>query len=160
MKYWGYMPNDLINGQGVSVSLWVSGCPFHCEGCHNQKAWDYESGYDVPDDLIDRLETAITANGIFRHLSILGGEPLCPENREFVHHVITELEKRLPGLQVYVWTGYTYDELREEDDLFIDSILLHTDVLIDGRFELEHRDTTLKMRGSTNQNIIELDNIK
>lgn len=159
MKYWGYMPNDFINGEGVSVSLWVSGCPFHCEGCHNQKAWDYNSGYDVPDDLIDRLEKAITANGLFRNLSILGGEPLCPENRKFVRDVIYDLRKRLPDLKVYIWTGYTYDELREEDDMYIDSILLHTNVLIDGRFDLENRDITLKMRGSANQNILRFDNM-
>ena len=154
MKYFGYMPNDLVNGQGICVSLWTSGCPFHCEGCHNPEAWDKEAGYDVPSDIRGRLVKAISANGIERNFSILGGEPLAPWNRQFVSEVITSIRAAHPNIKIFLWTGFTIEELNITEDKYIEHILENIDVLIDGQFILEQRDTTLPLRGSRNQRIL------
>lgn len=154
MKYFGYMPNDLVNGQGVCVSLWTSGCPFHCEGCHNPEAWDKEAGYDVPSDIRGQLVKAICANGIIRNFSILGGEPLAPWNRQFVSEVITSVRAAYPDIKIFLWTGFTLEELNVTEDKYISQILEKVDVLIDGRFILEQRDTTLPLRGSRNQRVL------
>lgn len=154
MKYFGYMPNDLVNGQGVCVSLWTSGCPFHCEGCHNPEAWDKEAGYDVPSDIRGQLVKAISANGIERNFSILGGEPLASWNRQFVDEVITSVRAAYPNIKIFLWTGFTAEELENIDDKHIAHILGNIDVLIDGQFILEQRDTTLPLRGSRNQRVL------
>lgn len=158
MKYQGFMPNDFINGEGVCVSLWVSGCPLHCKGCHNKEAWSPDSGYDVPSNLIERLSKAITKNGIERNFSVLGGEPLATYNVEFVHDVINQIREKFPDIKIYVWTGYTLDELKERNDSNINEILDMISVLVTGRYEDDKRTTTQKWIGSTNQKIIYLNN--
>lgn len=159
-KYFGYMPNDFINGEGVSVSLWTAGCPHHCPGCHNKHMWDYDNGYVIPVDLIQQLSHAITDNGIMRNLSILGGEPLAPYNLSFTQWVIQGIRQKFPNIKIFIWTGYTLEELQEiyktniiaKDTL--NFILENIDILIDGRYEEDKRDITLKLRGSTNQRIL------
>ena len=88
MKYAGYMPNDFVNGEGVCVSLWTAGCPHRCPGCFNSEIWDYDNGKTVPNDIKGQIVKAISANGIQRNFSVLGGEPLSPQNREFVNDII------------------------------------------------------------------------
>ena len=88
MKYAGLLKNDFINGEGVCVSVWVQGCPFRCKGCHNPQTWDFDEGIEVDEDaLIDEVLAALNANGILRNLSILGGEPLAPQNRNFTNRL-------------------------------------------------------------------------
>lgn len=156
MKYAGYMPNDFLNGKGICVSLWVSGCPFHCKGCHNQQMQDYNYGEQIPENLYQKLDRAIVDNGIQRNFSVLGGEPLCKQNRQFVNKVITHIKSTFPAIQIFCWTGYTIEQLRQQNDKDINSILNQINVLIDGRFILEQRDVTLELRGSPNQRIIYL----
>ena len=76
MKYFGYMPNDTINGIGISVSIWTSGCPFRCKNCQNPETWNPNNGYNIPKDIVNKIIKAISANGIQRNISFLGGEPL------------------------------------------------------------------------------------
>jgi len=155
-----YMPNDFVNGEGVSVSLWTVGCHFRCPGCHNTDLWDFESVKPNIDNIVEELHEALTANGVLRKLSILGGEPLCPENRELVKEIIDRLKERIPELQVYIWTGYNYDDLISEHDVLLMELLKAVHTLIEGKFDISQRDTTLKMRGSKNQNILRLDNLQ
>lgn len=157
MKYMGYMPNDFINGEGISVSLWVSGCPLKCKGCHNPESWDPDYGYDIPEDIVDKLIKALFDNNIQRNLSILGGEPLCEDNRHFIRSIIEEIKTKYPKIKIYLWTGYTLNELMEFDDEDILYILNHINVLIEGRFDIKQRDVTLSLRGSKNQNIVHLE---
>ena len=157
MKYAGYMPNDFINGEGVCVSLWVSGCTFRCPGCHNPELWDYNYGEEVTHDLIDKLHTAINANGIKRNFSILGGEPLAPGNIEFTVNVLKAIRSLEPNITIYLWTGFTIEQLKnlEQGDFpYIKPIFESVDVIIDGRYEQDKRDITLKLRGSSNQRIL------
>ena len=147
--YW----DDTAAAPGISLSVYFSGCHFNCPGCHNPEAQDFNYGQELTDDLIKEILIKINKNGVERRLSILGGEPLNPENRAAVANLIQICKDAYPNLIIYVWTGYTIHELREENDLNINYILNNINCLIDGRFEIDKRDTTLPLRGSSNQNI-------
>ena len=154
MKYYGYMPNDFINGENISVSLWTAGCPHRCKGCHNSEMWDYENGYEVPIDIKEQLIKAISANGLVRNFSILGGEPLSKENRDFILTIIQAIRTAYPSIKIFLWTGYTIEELKNMEDEKINSILENIDVLIDGKYDESLRNVTLELRGSSNQRIL------
>ena len=152
----GINENDFVNGKGVSVSLFLQGCPFRCKGCHNPETWNPDGG-EIWDwnELINHILELITANGIQRNLSILGGEPLDTyDKRDFIRLLIKVVKSRFPDIKICIWTGYTYDQLIEIVDA--GGILANIDYLIEGPFILEQRDVTLKWRGSRNQNIINL----
>ena len=152
VKFAAINKNDFINGEGVCVSLWVQGCPHHCKGCHNPEQWDFNSGKEIDIDiLINEILIAIEANGIQRNFSILGGEPMAQRNISNTLYILEQIKKHFPNIKTYVWTGYTIEELLS---LYNKEILQNIDVLIDGRFILEERDITLKLRGSKNQRIL------
>lgn len=152
VKFAAINKNDFINGEGVCVSLWVQGCPHHCKGCHNPKQWDFNGGqYKDNDILVEEIIDAITANGIQRNFSVLGGEPFAPQNMPDVYEIIFKVKQKFPNIKVYVWSGYTLEELQE---MYLPKLLDNVDVLIDGRFILAERDITLKLRGSKNQRIL------
>lgn len=141
--------NDFINGEGVSVSLWMQGCPHRCPGCHNPELWNYNGGVEkTMDEVLKEIYTAIFANNIQRNFSVLGGEPLCPENIEDVIQIIKNVKASFPNIKVFIWTGYNLDELKNKE------IFEYTDVLITGRYIQALRDITLKWRGSSNQKIL------
>lgn len=155
MKYFGYMPNDFVNGESISVSFWTAGCPHRCPGCHNSEMWDYESGYNIPEDIAVKINEAISANGFLRDFSILGGEPLAICNLHIVNEIITAVRKKYGNsIKVYLWTGYTIEELQEKRDERINNILSKIDVLIDGKYIESERDITLPLRGSRNQRVL------
>lgn len=160
MKYAGLMENDFSDGSGVTVSLWTQGCPHHCPGCHNPETWDFNGGYDVPDDIRGQIVKAISANGITRNFSILGGEPLCEENIDFVLNILNAVRIAYPNIKIYIWSGYTLKELLDKQDERILKILKQCNFLIDGKYEQNLRDITLSLRGSSNQNVICLDELK
>ena len=147
------MPNDFINGIGVSVSYWAQGCPHQCSGCHNPETWDFNGGKPLPANIIEQLKEAITANGIQRNFSILGGEPLAEENKETVLQILQAIRESFPDITICLWTGYTLEELQNMNDSTISNILSSINVLIDGRYEQDQRDVSLMLRGSRNQKI-------
>ena len=152
VKFAAINKNDFINGEGVCVSLWVQGCPHHCKGCHNPEQWDFNGGNEIDIDiLINEILIAIEANGIQRNFSILGGEPMAQRNISNTLYILEQIKKHFSNIKTYVWTGYTIEELL---NLYNKEILQNIDVLIDGRFILEERDITLKLRGSKNQRIL------
>lgn len=152
VKFAAINKNDFINGEGVCVSLWVQGCPHHCKGCHNPEQWDFNGGNEIDIDiLINEILIAIEANGIQRNFSVLGGEPMAQRNISNTLYILEQIKKHFPKIKTYVWTGYTIEELLS---LYNKEILQNIDILIDGRFILEERDITLKLRGSKNQRIL------
>lgn len=177
VNYADIKANDIVDGEGVCVSFWTQGCPFHCSGCHNPQTWDYEGGYQEKiKPLKEKIINLIHANGVLRNFSILGGEPLCPYNVVLVKHIVNEVRKFYPNIVIYLWTGYTDKELllttkkyfnpelltindkkyydNEEELISLQyNILKNIDILITGRFEIDKRDITLKLRGSSNQKI-------
>lgn len=161
MRYAGIIKNDIAAGEGVNVSFFTQGCHFHCMGCHNPQTWDFSGGKEFTADTLTELLEAINANGVQRNLSIMGGEPLCSENIFLVDMIILEVKKLYPDIKIYVWTGYTYEELLERlDEPKVEKILDNIDYLIDGRFEIEKRDITLPMRGSSNQRILNMKELR
>lgn len=154
MRIAGLNKNDFANGQGVCVSLFVQGCPHKCFNCFNPETWDFEGGEQEPLDIKGQIIKAICANGITRNFSVLGGEPLCPENVEEVSHIIAGVRMAYPDIKIFVWTGYTLEELKQWNNPHIENILSHINVLIDGKFIEELRDITLELRGSSNQRIL------
>lgn len=156
MRYAGLIENDFSAAPGISTTFFTQGCPHRCPGCHNQHTWDFNGGKNFTPEVLDKIVEAITANGIKRTLCIMGGEPLCPENLELTSLVISYVRKKVPGIQVYIWTGYIYENLLKNEASELKKILAQTDILIDGPYIDKLRDVTLLMRGSSNQRIIEL----
>lgn len=154
MRYAGLLKNDIVDGDdGICVSLWMQGCPHHCKGCHNPETWDFEGGKEIEiNDLVKQIISSISENGIIRNFSILGGEPLAPQNIENTYYILNEVKKAYPEIKVYLWTGYTYEKIKKEAK----KIFKLVDVLIDGPYIESLRDLTLKLRGSSNQRVIKL----
>ena len=160
MKYADIIWNDIVAGDGLCVSFYTQGCPHHCPGCHNPDTWDFDGGKEFPASLLDELIEKLSAQGINRPLCILGGEPLCDENAFLTALLVSTVRNKSPQTIIYVWTGYLYETLQESSSVHTQYVLNNIDYLIDGPYEESLRDISLKMRGSTNQRIIKLDNSK
>jgi len=111
MRYAGIIKNDIAAGEGVNVTFFTQGCPFHCEGCHNPQTWDFLGGKELTADVIADLLKSLGENGVKRNLSIMGGEPLCKENIFLTQMLIFNVKEKYPDIKIYIWTGYTYEEL-------------------------------------------------
>ena len=159
MKYAALKKNDIANAPGICVSFYTQGCPHRCPGCHNPDTWSFDGGKEFTPEVMNELLEALKANGVHRNLCILGGEPLCPENLSLTSLICQTVREKNPTVKIYIWTGYTIEELRENiTNPKINNILngIYADVLIDGRFEIDKKDLNLEMRGSSNQRIIQL----
>lgn len=169
-KYLAIKDNDIDNGPGLRVSVWFSGCPHKCRGCHNPESWDETQGKEFGNDTIDYIINLLEQDGIVQGLSILGGEPLAPYNIDATIDLISEVRKRKPNTSIYLWTGYEIEQIHEiyeahgiptmEHSLLgynrtYDNILelLDVDVIIDGKYS-ELLKVNDKLRGSSNQRII------
>lgn len=160
MKYADIKFNDTANAPGVCVSFYTQGCDHHCLGCHNPETWDFEKGKEFTNETFEEIFQALQANGIHRDFCIMGGEPLCEQNQLLTLLLINTIKEKLPHTKIYVWTGYYYDDLiKQTTNGKLQEILRKADVLIDGPYIQSQRDITLSMRGSKNQNIINLKEI-
>lgn len=144
--------NDVANGNKVVVSLWVSGCEHRCHGCFQKETWDVNYGRKFTNEDMELILNSIEANGIKRNFSVLGGDPTHPSNRDEVHSIILKVKEKFPDIEVWVWSGYTYERILNEFPWFLEGV----DVLIDGRFIQEQRDLMLMYRGSKNQRVIDV----
>lgn len=160
MRYAGLIRNDLAAAPGVSVTFFTQGCPHHCSGCHNPETWDFKGGKEFTHEVLTEIYEALTANDIQRSFCIMGGEPLCEENAFLTSLVLINVKKYLPNVKTYLWTGYYYEDLVKSTDPRIKTALRLTDVLIDGPYIEAKRDITLPMRGSSNQSIINLKELR
>jgi len=149
MRYLAIKTSDICNGEGLRVSLWVSGCEHRCKGCHNPQSWNRNNGKEFDNDAFMKIYKALTT-GVKRGLTIIGGEPLTDYNYPEVLSLIKTLKGMIPDLNIWVYTGYYYDELVEQDKT---ELFEYIDVLVDGRYEEELKDSKLEWRGSSNQNI-------
>ena len=147
-------PNDIVNGEGMMVSVWTQGCPHHCKGCFNEDTWDFNGGKECTDIDAEEILRMLDADGVKRNLSILGGEPMSRTNVVGVLMLINFIRAKRPDTKVYLWSGYTYEEIQQ---MYGEDVLKgFVDVLIDGKFVEEEKDLTLKLRGSRNQRIINI----
>ncbi|MBQ9690760.1 MAG: anaerobic ribonucleoside-triphosphate reductase activating protein [Eggerthellaceae bacterium] len=159
MNYSALKYNDVSNGEGIRTSLFVSGCRHACKGCFNREAWDFTAGKPftqaVAEDILASLQPPY-----IRGLSILGGEPLEPENQAVLLPFFSQVKATFPKKTIWLYTGDILEDLldtsysRHTDDTA--SLLSYIDVLVDGLFEEEKKDITLRFRGSSNQRIIDL----
>lgn len=157
MRIAGLKLNDCIDGEGISVSLWTQGCPHRCPGCHNPETWSFDGGYeDETNEIRGKIVKALSAHNIQRNFSILGGEPLCKQNKEDILNILTSVRMAYPNIKIFLWTGYTYEYLLSLNDIIINEILSKIDILIDGPFIEEQRNISLYLRGSNNQRVINL----
>lgn len=160
MKYAAIKENDIVDGEGICVSFWTQGCPFRCKGCHNPETWSFDGGIEEDENiLLNKILYLIDKNNVQRNLSILGGEPLCKQNREFVAKLVIATKRRFPNIKIFLWTGYEIEFLKNINDSNIKIILKNIDTLIDGPFIEEQRDISLKLRGSKNQRVLDKNKI-
>lgn len=153
MKIASVVNNDLANGPGIRTSIFVSGCPLHCEGCHNKDLWSYDIGTDLTDEVIDKIIEALTKDGIQRDLSILGGEPLSAPNLEGLSEMLKKIKQILPNIEIWLWTGYEMEYISKAKSLYIGEIFQNIDVIIDGPFKIDQKTGNHVWRGSANQRI-------
>lgn len=147
MNYCGLNKNDIANGEGVRVSLFVSGCRNHCKGCHNPEAWDFDYGQPFTKETENEIMEALRPSWI-QGLSILGGEPCEEENKKVLIPFLKKVRNTFPEKDIWLYSGYTYETLQNNE------ILRYVDVLVDGPFLLEQKDISIAFRGSRNQRII------
>jgi len=155
MKYANIKKHDIANGPGVRVSLFVSGCNHHCKGCFNSIAWDFNYGNEFTNETIDEIIKSLDKNYI-EGLSLLGGEPLEEVNQPSVLQLIKKVKETLPNKTIWLYSGFTYEEIIDMKTLEIKDILNNIDVLVDGKFEIDLYDPALFFRGSSNQRIIDV----
>lgn len=151
MNYCGLNKNDIANGEGVRVSLFVSGCHNHCKGCHNPEAWDFSYGKPFTKETENKIMKALRPSWI-QGFSVLGGEPCEEENKKVLIPFLKKVRNTFPEKDIWLYSGYTYELLQN------DEILRYVDVLVDGPFLLEQNDISIAFRGSRNQRIIKLKN--
>ena len=153
MKIAGFYDESISNGLGWRAVLFVSGCPHHCPGCHNEVAQSYDYGKEFNEqEILERIQ----ANSILNGITISGGEPLCKENIAEVNKFIQDVRKVKPNFDVWCYTGYTLEELRERNDDITNQALQNIDVLVDGKFIQERKNPEIKFRGSDNQRILDV----
>lgn len=159
MNYANIKNFDIANGEGVRVSLFVSGCRHHCKGCFNSIAWDFNFGSSFDDSVIENLIN-LSSNENIVGLTLLGGEPFEPENQEGLIKFLRIYKEKFPNKNIWCYTGYSLDK-----DLisggkvytkYTSEMLSYIDILVDGKFIIDLKDITLKFRGSSNQRIIDL----
>ena len=153
MYYSDIKPNDVINGKGICVSLFVSGCENYCEDCFNKETWNFNYGQKFTNKNMDYILECIPKNNTMRNFSVLGGEPLHKKNIITVLEILKEVKDKYPNITTYVWTGYLFEDLLKEYKKYI---FKDIDILIDGKFEKDKKDLRLKLRGSSNQRIIDI----
>lgn len=120
--------------------------------CHNQSIWDFNGGTEKPiEDIIKEIKYDLTANGIQRDFAVLGGEPMCAENLNNTNRIIKEIREAFPAITIYLWSGYTYEELVKNP--IAKDTLDQVNYLIDGPYIDSLRDITLRLRGSSNQRV-------
>ena len=161
MNYATIKWTDIANGEGVRISLFVSGCTHRCKNCFNEVAWDFTYGNLFDETVEEKILTELSADYI-AGLSLLGGEPLEPLNQKALLPFVKKVKERYPSKTIWCYTGYVLDEksglIREggKNTEYTKELISLCDVLVDGAYIEELKDVRLKFRGSSNQRIIDV----
>ncbi len=150
MRYNKIRKMDISNGPGVRISIFLQGCTFHCKNCFNPETHDFNGGKEFTDATIKRV-LELCEKDYIEGLSILGGEPMHPKNREGTFRLAKAFKEKFPEKTLWVWTGFLLDR-----DLMDLEGLKYIDVLVDGQFVDELKDYHLSWRGSSNQRVIDV----
>lgn len=150
MKYHNITKDDMLNGDGLRVVLWVSGCEHHCKGCQNPVTWNPDDGLDFDqeskEELFRELEKPYVSG-----ITFSGGDPLYFTNIEKVTELCREVKEKFPNKSIWIYTGYSWNEVKN-----ISVLMQFVDVLVDGKFIQELKDKNLKWKGSSNQRVIDV----
>ena len=148
MNYHDINHCDMLNGDGIRVSLWVSGCSLHCKGCQNPQTWCFNSGVPFDENAIQELYEALDKPYI-QGLTLTGGNPM--DNMPEILHVCHNVKEKFPNKDIWLYSGYTFEQIQEREVGM--GILEYVDVLVDGPYIEEQRDISLHWRGSKNQKV-------
>lgn len=159
MNYADIKKIDVANGEGVRVSVFVSGCNHHCKGCFNECAWDFNYGKKFTEkeeqQIIDYMNHDYIAG-----LSLLGGEPLEPKNQEGLLPLVKKVKEKFPNKNIWCYTGFDFEkdvvEKMAKNNETTRELLKYIDVIVDGKFEEDKKDLKLQFRGSSNQKIVDV----
>ncbi|MBQ2671134.1 MAG: anaerobic ribonucleoside-triphosphate reductase activating protein [Clostridia bacterium] len=149
MRYHNITKDDMLNGDGLRVVLWVAGCEHHCEKCQNPVTWDICGGLEFDAAAKDELFSDLNKPYI-SGITFSGGDPLHPQNREDIGKLIEKFVKKFPDKTIWLYTGYEWNEIK--DLPFIKNV----DILVDGKYIDALRDVNLPWRGSSNQKVIDV----
>lgn len=149
MRYNKIRKMDISNGPGVRISIFMQGCAFHCKDCFNPDTWDFSGGNEFTDETIEKI-IELGSKDYVKGLSILGGEPMHPNNIDGTTKLAKTFKEKCPNKTVWIWSGFTYETLKEKE------VLKYIDVLVDGQFMTKLFDPRLKWRGSSNQRVIDV----
>lgn len=149
MRYHNITKDDMLNGSGLRVVLWVSGCSHKCEGCHNPITWDINGGITFDEDAKKELFAELEKDYI-EGVTFSGGDPLHPENREEIGVLIEEIHAAYPTKTMWLYTGFGWDEIKDLP------YVKQLDVVVDGKFEMNQLNNLLHWKGSSNQNVIDV----
>lgn len=149
MKYHNITKDDMLNGDGLRVVLWVSGCEHHCHGCQNPVTWNPDDGLEMTDEELHEIVTELSKEHV-SGITFSGGDPLHPSNRLIIGNMCQYLKSLFPTKTIWVYTGYDWEEVNNE------SFMEFIDVLVDGKFIKELADKNLKWKGSSNQRVIDV----
>lgn len=152
MNYSSITKAEVANGIGVRVVLWVSGCDHHCKGCQNIETWDANNGkpftQETHNKIIELLDHEYVSG-----LTFSGGDPLRPQNVRTCMMIAKSVKQKFPSKDIWCWTGYRLEELKNRNDRDTDSFLDLIDYIVDGEFIENLKDISLHWRGSSNQRI-------
>ena len=159
MNYADIKKIDVANGEGVRVSVFVSGCNHHCKGCFNQCAWDFNYGKEFSEkeeqQIIDYMN-----HDYISGLSLLGGEPLEPRNQEGLLPLVKKVKEKFPNKNIWCYTGFDFEKdvvgKMAKDNETTRELLKYIDIIVDGKFEENKKDLKLQFRGSSNQKIVDV----
>ncbi|WP_250278862.1 anaerobic ribonucleoside-triphosphate reductase activating protein [[Clostridium] colinum] len=149
MRYHNITHDDMLNGMGLRVVLWVSGCEHKCHNCHNKITWDINSGLIFDEEAKKEIFTELEKDYI-KGITFSGGDPLHKKNREEIFNLIKEIKNKFPKKDIWLYTGYIWEEINNLD------VIKYIDILVDGRFIEELANTNLEWRGSSNQRVIDV----
>lgn len=151
MNYHNISKEDMLNGEGIRSVLWVSGCSHHCPGCQNPQTWNKKSGIEFDQAAFDELIESLKPDYI-SGLTLSGGDPLYPGNRETILEIVKAVKKIYPHKTIWLYTGYIYEDIADLE------IIKYIDVVVDGPYLETCRDINLAWRGSSNQRVINVKN--
>ena len=150
MRYNKIRKMDIADGPGVWVSIFFQGCAFHCKNCFNQETHDFNGGKEFNDETLNHI-LDLCNNDHIEGLSILGGEPMHPQNIEGTTKLAKAFKEKYPNKSLWAWSGYSFD-----NDLKDKEVAKYLDVIVDGRYEDDLRNPKLKWKGSENQRVIDV----
>ena len=149
MRYHNITKDDMLNGDGLRVVLWLSGCNHYCEGCHNPVTWDPNGGllFDeaAKQEIFEQLDKSYISG-----ITFSGGDPFHPANRTDVRDLMMEINRKYPNKTIWFYTGNVWE------DIWDCSMMTCIDILVDGEFQIQNKDNKLMWKGSSNQRVIDV----